>query len=122
MKKYLVLLGLLLVVSCFREDTEEFYSLYVPKNLEISELFGLKLENYIVEDEVAMNVKLPESSTYRVKILDIENTIISQEKIQGNEGDNILKVYVKSLPHSSFTIVLENEFGDQLGSEIFSKK
>ena len=122
MKKIFVLLGLLVAVSCYKEDEFEMYNEYVPEELEITESFGLKLEEYIVEDAVAMNVKLPATSSYRVKILDVGNKTISQEKISGKEGNNILKVYVNSLPNSSFTIVLENEFGKQLGREIFSKK
>lgn len=122
MKKVLVLLGLLLVVSCFKEDTMEMYSFVeVPENLKIIETSGVRLENYIVEDEVSINIKLPETATYRVKLLDIESKTVSQEKIDGNQGDNILKVYVKSLPNSSYTLQVVDGNGNTMGTDLFSK-
>lgn len=123
MKKVLVLLGLLFVVSCYQDDIIEVYpNQIIPQNLEIYDKSGIKLENYIVEEEVRINVKLLTTSTYRIKILDIGNTIISQEKIEANEGDNLLKVYVKALPQSSFTIIVEDIDGNEVGQSIFSKK
>ena len=45
-----------------------------------------------------MNVKLPLDGKYRIKIeYSLNNELISQEMIDGNEGDNLLKVYVSSL-------------------------
>lgn len=78
----------------------------VPENLEITEAMGLKLESAIVSDEVTMNVKLPYTGTYRIKIKDISGELISQEKITGDEGNNLLKVYVSTLPKSSYTLQL----------------
>ena len=67
----------------------------------IKDLIGIKLENTIVSDRVSMNVKLPEFGTYRIKIRHgLNNELISQERLEVKEGDNILKVYVASLEKS----------------------
>lgn len=109
MKKLLSILLLLTVVAC-TDDIEflgpDLNSIEVPENLQISDAMGLKLESTIVSDEVSMNVKLPYSGTYRIKIKDISNELISQEKINGDEGNNLLKVYVSNLPKSSYTLIL----------------
>ena len=106
-KLILTLLILLSVTSCMRDDILEPMNIVdVPKGLVITEVQGLKLESTIVSEEVSMNVKLEYAGTYRIKIRDISGELISQEKINGEQGDNILKVYVSTLPKSSYTILL----------------
>lgn len=123
MKKILGLLTLLLlVVSCAEEiDYEPVPTDIVPENLAIEQDSGIRLESYIVNQEVNINIKLPLDSKYRVKILDIESKIISQEKIDGRQGDNLLKIYVNSLPKSSFTIQVEDLQKNVIGVDLFSK-
>ena len=89
--------------------------LYIPKSS------GIKLEKYIVEEEVKINIKPDQDGTYRIKILDIGGTTISQEKIDILKGDNILKVYVKALPASSYTVSVLNVNGSVVGTQVFSK-
>ena len=73
----------------------------VPESLVIKDLIGIKLENTIVSDRVSMNVKLPLDGKYRIKIRHgLNNELISQERLEVKEGDNILKVYVASLEKS----------------------
>ena len=118
MKKVLVLLCLVLFVSCMNDDdilSPIDNGVDVPESLVIGDLQGLKLESNIVSDEVRMNVKLPYSGTYRIKIRDISKELISQEKITANEGDNLLKVYVSSLPKDGYTIELTNNIHEVLG-------
>lgn len=114
---------LLLANKCTadRYDEYEFLS-FVPEALEINEASGLRLENYIVDNQVEMNVKLPLDGTYRLKIKDITGKTVSQEKLNAKEGNNILKTYTSSLPKSSYTIALETEDGIELGSEVFAIK
>ena len=72
MKKILSLLLILMVLGCAQEEIYiEQVSIDIPKALEIKELVGLKIESVIVEEEVRMNVKLPYSGEYRVKVRDI---------------------------------------------------
>jgi hypothetical protein len=118
MKKILSLLLILMVLGCAQEEIYiEEVSIDIPKSLEIKELVGLKIESVIVEEEVRMNVKLPYSGEYRVKVRDIEGTLISQEIILANEGNNLLKVYVTTLPSSSYKLELTELNHKLLGSE-----
>lgn len=64
-----------------------------------------------------MNVKLPYSGQYRVRLKDIKGTLVSQEIITANMGDNLLKVYVSTLPKSSYTITLVDLDNKVLGVE-----
>ena len=68
-----------------------------------------------------MNVKLPEAGTYRVKIRHgMNNELISQEKVTGKEGDNILKVYVSALDKSAYKLELTTENHVVIGRTGFS--
>ena len=108
MKKllFISLLLSLTLSSCMKDEIFEPIVNEVPKSLEIAAIQGIKLESTIVTDEVNMNVKLSYSGTYRIKIRDIGRNLVSQEQIDAKVGDNILKVYVKSLPSDSYTIEL----------------
>ena len=118
MKKILSLLLILIVFGCAHEEPFiEEVSIDIPKALEIKELIGLKIESVIVEEEVRMNVKLPYSGEYRIKIKDIEGTLISQEIILANAGNNLLKVYVTTLSSSSYKLELTDLNHELLGSE-----
>lgn len=114
---------LILATKCTSDSFEyvDFYT-YVPENLVIAETHGIKLENYIVENEVNINVKLPLDGTYRIKIKDITGKLVSQEQIKATQGDNILKIYVNSLPTSSYSVELIDDANIKLGEAIFSIK
>ena len=122
MKKILILLSLLLIMGCYQDD--DLVTVYpnqeVPESLQIKELIGIKLENTIVTDRVAMNVKLPLNGKYRIKIRHgINNELISQEMIEAGEGDKLLKVYVASLDKSAYMIQLTDEYHNVLGNQSF---
>jgi len=120
MKKLLTLLVLLTLTSCMKDDImEPVFVNEVPEALLIDELVGIKLESTIVSSEVRMNVKLPNDGTYRVKIRDIDNSLISQEKLTAQEGDNILSVYTSSLDKSSFTLELTDVNHNVIGRTVF---
>ena len=113
MKKIITLLSLVLIMGCYQDD--DLVTLYpdqeVPESLQIKELIGIKLENTIVTDRVAMNVKLPLDGKYRIKIRHgMNNELISQEMITAGEGDNLLKVYVASLEKSGYLIQFHRLF------------
>ena len=120
MKKLLTLLVLLTLTSCMKDDImEPVFVSEVPETLLIDELVGIKLESTIVSSEVRMNVKLPNDGTYRVKIRDIDNSLISQEKLTAQDGDNILSVYTSSLDKSSFTLELTDVNHNVIGRTVF---
>ena len=117
----LLILLSLLITQCGPDMYEEIPTTYIPESLEISEKQGIKLQSYVVTDQVAINVKLPKDGTYKIKIVDISGKMVSQEKLTAKEGDNILKMYVKSLPISSYRIqLLDNKTGDIFGTELFA--
>jgi len=123
MKKILIILSLIILTSCVRD--EEFIVVdpnqEVPEALMIDDLVGIKLESYIVNERVAMNVKLPEDGVYRIKIRHgLNNELISQEKVTGKLGDNILKVYVSALDKSSYKLELTSEFHSIIGTTHFT--
>jgi len=117
MKKVLVLLSLVLLTGCVKDEilSPIDNTVEVPESLVIGDLQGIKVESTIVTDEVKMNIKLPYTGTYRVKIRDIGKELISQEKLQANEGDNILKVYVSSLSNDGYTLELTDDNHDIIG-------
>lgn len=120
MKKLLILLSLFLVMGCQKDEIlSPIQTNIVPESLKIEDLMGIKLESTIVSSEVKMNVKLPYTGTYRIKIRDISKELISQEKVTANEGDNILKVYVSSLQKDSYTIELADDTHTTLGITTF---
>jgi len=122
MKKILALLTLM-VFSCTPDYDVEFISYTnVPEELKIIETSGIKLRSNVVDSEVDINVKLPSDGTYKIKLIDLTNKTISQEKITANQGDNVLKIYVKRLPVSSYKVKLLTEDNLLLGSEIFAIK
>jgi hypothetical protein len=117
MKKVLLLLSVFLLVGCMDDDIISPIDdiVEVPESLEIADIQGLKVESTIVSDEVRMNIKLPYTGTYRVKIRDISKNLISQEKLNAKEGDNILKVYVSSLENDGYTLELTDDNHDIIG-------
>jgi len=124
MKRNLFTLLFIFVVlgACTRDEFYSPYALaYISEDLHISQPSGIALEDYIVVEEVAINVKLVQDQTVRVKIRDIEGTTVSQEQIKVYEGNNILKVYVKALPKSSYTVEVLDLGGGVIGSQILAK-
>lgn len=123
MKRIFSLLILLIILSCARDD--EFIIdpiVEVPETLFIEDLVGIKLASAIVSDRVAMNVKLPKDGLYRVKIKHgLNNELISQEKLQGKEGDNILKIYVNTLESTAYKLELAKEDHTVIGITNFAK-
>ncbi len=121
-KLLLLLLTFTILIGCAKDDEflEPITNEEVPQSLQIKELIGIKLENTIVTDRVAMNVKLPLDGKYRIKIRHgINNELISQEMIEAEEGDNLLRVYVASLDKSGYMIQLTDEFHNILGKQSF---
>jgi hypothetical protein len=124
MKKLISILALFLVLGCAQD--EKFIVIdenqEVPEALFIEGLVGIKLSSSIVSDRIAMNIKLPSDGAYRVKIRhSMTNELISQEKLIGKEGDNILKVYVNTLENSSYKLELTKENHIVVGVTLFSK-
>ena len=124
MKKILVILSLIILAGCTRDEDIIVVdpNQDVHQSLFINQLVGIKLESSVVSSAVAMNIKLPLEGTYRVKIKHgLNNELISQEKVQGKEGDNIFKVYVRVLESSSYKLELTDLDHNTVGITSFSK-
>jgi len=118
---YTVLFSLFLACTPDYDIEPQPYS-FTPETLQIVEPTGIKLENYVVEGQVDINVKLPQDGEYRIKIKDITGKLVSQEKLTAKQGDNILKIYVNALPVSSYTVELLNTSNVLLGKQLFAMK
>ena len=119
MKNLKYALLLLLVFGCTKDMDFVGPMSLVPENLKIEEPVGLKLESIFTTNQVSINVKLPEDGTYRLKIRNIDNTLISQERLSAREGDNLLSIYTKNLDKSSYTVELTTDNHSVLGRAVF---
>ena len=120
MKKLLSVLLMFLVLGCVKDELQDIYPhSLIPENLKIEEPIGLKLESIFVSNKVSINVKLPQDGTYRLKIRNISNELVSQERLTAKEGNNILSIYTRSLSKSSYTVELTNDDHTVLGRTVF---
>ena len=119
MKKYLVSALIIIAFSC-TQDVIEDAQMIPNESLSINLDEGIKLENYIVTDQVSVNLKVNKSGNYKVAIENIAGNVVSKENIELKLGSNIHKIYVKALPISSYTVKLTDESGRLIGIEIFS--
>ena len=119
MRKYLVSALIIIAFSC-TQDVIEDVQMIPNESLSINLDEGIKLENYIVTDQVSVNLKVNKSGNYKVAIENIAGNVVSKENIELKLGSNIHKIYVKALPISSYTVKLTDESGKLIGVEIFS--
>ena len=107
MKKLLILFTVLLLTGCAKDlELEQINLVEVPETLVIDKEVGIKLENRFTSEEVRMNVKINAEGLFTIKVLDIENQVISKEVVRGEVGDNLFKVYTNTLPVSSYRLEL----------------
>ena len=119
MRKYIVAALIVITFSCTQDPIEDI-QMIPNESLSINLDEGIKLENYIVTDEVSVNLKVAKSGNYKVVIKDISGNVVSKENIDLKLGSNIHKVYVKVLPISSYTVELVDQSNKLIGTEIFS--
>tara|TARA_R110000796_G_scaffold161839_2_gene278589 strand:+ start:129 stop:506 length:378 start_codon:yes stop_codon:yes gene_type:complete len=124
MKKLITALTvLLLIVSCTRDEhfADDIITPVEVSQLLVNDTQGLKLESYIVQGRVKINIKLATPGVYRLKIYDFKGDLVNQEKVTGVEGDNILNIYVSALPNGTYTVKLQTLNNQAIGEELFSK-
>lgn len=120
-KTLLLLLGVLVLSGCRKDDIFTEMPEPTPNLLEIKSSVGIKLESAFVTSEVSMNVKTETSGVVTIKIFDISNRVVSKETTTVKVGDNILKVYTTSLPSSAYRIGLFDSNNKMLGITDFNK-
>ena len=120
MKKIIIVFLMVMVVGCVSDELQDIYpQSFISENLKIEEPIGLKLETIFVFDKVSINVKLPQDGTYRLKIRNISNELVSQERLTAKEGNNFLSIYTKNLSKSSYTVELTTDDHTVLGRTVF---
>lgn len=96
-----------LFLACTPDSVyEPIEYVFVPQDLQIQESVGIKLDSNFASSTILMNVKLDTEGNYYIKVLDAKNNVVSKEKVTGNIGDNLFKVYTSTLPKSSYRIEL----------------
>ena len=118
------ILLVLTIVACMSEDDLDIVPIdtEIPETLIINDITGLKLESYIIAEEVRINAKLPADGYYRIKIRHgMTDKILAQERLEAKEGDNLLKVYVRTIESSSFKLEVATDDHKVIGLTGFTK-
>lgn len=121
MKKYIPILALFLIINGCEIDKFEYEKPEIIDQLIIDSNIGIKLESYFVEDIVKMNVKTNEQGTYIIRITDITDKTVSMNEIKVEKGDNIVNLYTRTIPVSSYRIKLFDKNNNLLSLSDFNK-
>jgi hypothetical protein len=91
----------------------------VPLELSLNTV-GIRLESNFITNEAKMNVRLDAADKVTIKIVDISGKVVSSEVVEAKQGDNVLSVYTKALPRSSYDLLLYNSSNKQIGKTIIN--
>jgi hypothetical protein len=120
MKKVLFAILLFTIIfSCSEMDEPITLTNSIPLELSLNSV-GIRLESNFVTNEAKMNVKLSDADKITIKIVDLSGKVVSSENIDAKAGDNILTVYTKALPRSSYELQLFNSKNQQLGRTLIN--
>ena len=107
MKKILYL-SLILLVGCSGPE------LVMPEGLSIDDIFSVSESN--VTNGESIHFDLPEKGTYTLTLIDKESgQVIGREKFIGQRGENVKKIYTKSLQSRYLYLLLEDVTKKELG-------
>ena len=121
MKKLIIsILVFTLTFSCSEVDEP----IIAPKSSVPTELglnsVGIKLASNFVTTEAKMNVRLDAADKVTIKIIDLAGKTVSSESVDAVAGDNILSVYTKALPRSSYELKLYNSNNQEIGKTLIN--
>jgi hypothetical protein len=91
----------------------------IPSELGLNTV-GIKLASNFVTTEAKMNVRLEQADNVTIKIVDLTGKVVSSETVEAKAGDNILSVYTKALPRSSYELHLYNSKKQQIGKTLIN--
>lgn len=91
----------------------------IPAELGLNTI-GIKLASSFATNEVKMNVRLDDADKVTIKIIDLSGKVVSSESVEAKAGDNILSVYTKALPRSSYELKLYNSKNQQIGKTLIN--
>jgi hypothetical protein len=115
----IIILIFTVIFACSQMDEPITPTNSIPLELSLNSV-GIKLESNFVTNEAKMNVKLSEAEKITIKIVDLSGKVVSSENIDAKAGDNILTVYTKALPRSSYELQLFNSKNQQLGRTLIN--
>lgn len=121
MKRLLIGITLFtLIFSCSDMETvTEIPTSSVPLELGLNTV-GIRLASNFVTTEAQMNVRLASADKVTIKIVDISGKTVSSESVDAKAGDNLLNVYTKALPRSSYELQLYNSKNQQIGRTLIN--
>lgn len=121
MKKLIIIIILFTITfSCSEIENEiNAPNSSIPVELGLNTV-GIKLASNFATNEVKMNVRIETQDKVTIKIVDLSGKVVSSESIDVKSGDNILSVYTKALPRSSYEIHLFNSKNQQIGKTLIN--
>jgi hypothetical protein len=106
MKKILSILFIFLV-GCTKPD------LPLPEVLSVDDIFSVTESS--IYDGQSIHFKLSSSGTYTLTLIDKEtNQVISRERFTGQSGENIKKIYTKSIQSKYLYLTLVDGNNNQV--------
>jgi hypothetical protein len=115
----IIILIFTVIFACSQMDDPITPTNSIPLELTLNSV-GIRLESNFVTNEAKMNVKLSEADKITIKIVDLSGKVVSSENIEAKAGDNILTVYTKALPRSSYELQLFNSKNQQIGRTLIN--
>lgn len=107
MKKILII-PFILLISCTSPEIP------IPNITVNDNIFSVKQS--VVSNGQPIHIKLPSAGKYTLTLIDNStNQVVSRERFNGQNGENIKKIYTNSLPKGYLILVLEDINRNQLG-------
>ncbi len=105
--KKIILISLILLVGCTKPD------LPTP-TMPVEKIFNVGESK--VENGQSIHFDLPSAGTYTLTLIDKESgQVISRERFIGQNGENVKKIYTKSLQSRYLYLLLEDVTKKELG-------
>jgi hypothetical protein len=113
--KRLLYLFLILLVGCSGPE------LQMPEVMAKDNIFSVK--ESVVTNGQSMHFNLPAKGVYTLTLIDKETEqIIGREKFIGQSGENVRKIYTKSLQSRYLYLLLEDVTKKELGKTLITIK
>jgi len=98
------------IISCTKMEIE-------PMPLPVQKIFSVSESR--VTDGQSIYFDLPSDGVYTLTLIDKESEqVISRERFTGKIGENIKKIYTKSLQSKYLYLSLEDKSGKQIGKTL----
>ena len=95
--------------------------LQMPEVLAIDDIFSVTESS--VTNGQSIHFDLPTKGTYTLTLIDKQSgQILGRDKFIGQSGENVRKIYTKSLQSRYLYLRFEDSFNNQLGSTIITIK